>query len=87
MLKPTGRLKVSTRVRGAELGRRLPTPLRDCQTSEDLDREERREDLRDRRWRRWRNMIVTLTCSAGVLSGAVPIEQATAALRAAIGIP
>lgn len=84
---PTGRLKVSTRSRGAELERRLPTPLCDCRTSEDLDHEERREDLRDQRWRRWRNMIVTCTCSAGVLSGAVPIEQGIAALRAALGIP
>lgn len=87
MLIPTDRLKVSTRLRGAELGRRLPTPLRDCQTSADLDREERREDLRDQRWRRWRNMIATFTCSAGVLTGVIPIEQGIAALRAAIGIP
>jgi hypothetical protein len=61
--------------------------LRDCQTSEDLDHEERREDLRDRRWRRWRNMILTGVFSAGVLAGAIPIEQVIAALREAIGTP
>lgn len=84
---PTDRLKVSTRLWGAELGRRLPTPLRDCQTSEDLNQEERREDLRDRRWKRWRNMIVTVTFSAGMLTGAVPIKPTLDAIRAAIGIP
>lgn len=50
-----------------------------------FDHEERRQNLLDQRWKRWRSMLATATLSAGLLTGAIPLEKALEALLKAIG--